>query len=178
MKKLYFIRHGLSEANKAGRWSGQSETPLSEEGKEQARLAGEKARDLDIDLIVSSPLSRARETAEIVAKEIGYPVSKIKISELLKERSWGDLEGTPHGSIEPNTELDQIPNIETSEQLIRRGAQALGYLEGLPAEHILVVSHGTIGRAIRHHIFEDIPFINKTGVPGVTLPNGEVIQWV
>lgn len=178
MKKLYFIRHGLSEANKAGIWSGQSETPLSAEGREQARQAGKKAQGLDIDLIVSSPLGRARETAEIVAKEIGYPAERIMFSDLLKERSWGDLEGTEHSSVGADVELDKIPNIETGEQLLRRASQALGYLEGLPAEHILVVSHGTIGRAIRHHIIEDMPFINKTGVPGVTLPNGEVIQWI
>ena len=178
MKKLYFIRHGLSEANKAGVWSGQSETPLSEEGRKQAREAGKKAANLDIDLIVSSPLGRARETAEIVAKEINYPAEKILISDLLKERSWGDLEGKEHGSVGADIELDDIPNIETEEQLLRRASHALGYLEGLTSEHILIVSHGTIGRAIRHHILEDMPFINKTGVPGVTLPNGEVIQWI
>lgn len=178
MKRLYFIRHGLSEANKTGHWSGQSETPLSPEGREQARAAGIKAKDLDIDLIVSSPLERAHETAEIIASEIGYPIAKIMLSDLLKERSWGDLEGTPHSNADGIEDLDTIPNIETSKRLIERADRALRYLEELPAEHILVVSHGTFGRALRHHILEDIPFVNKSGVPGVTLPNGEVIQWI
>lgn len=178
MKKLYFIRHGLSEANKAGIWSGHSETPLSREGREQARRAGRKAKDLSIDLIISSPLGRARETADIIAGEIGYPEDKIVVSELLKERSWGDLEGTPHSNADGIEDLDMVPNIETSVQLISRAEKALRFLEGLPDEHILVVSHGTFGRALRHHILEDMPFVNKSGVAGVTLPNGEVIQWI
>lgn len=178
MMKLYFIRHGLSEANKAGIWSGQSETALSPEGRAQAKLAGQKAKDLGINLIVSSPLGRARETAEIIAKEIGYPHAKILFSDLLKERSWGDLEGTAHASVDRNVELDSIPNIETSERLLKRADEALRYLEGLPDEKVLAVSHGTFGRALRHHIIEDMPFVNKTGVPGVTLPNGEVICWI
>lgn len=177
MKKLYFIRHGLSEANKAGIWSGQSETDLSSEGRAQAKAAGLKAKDLAIDLIVSSPLGRARQTAEIIAGEIGYPKKKIVFSDLLKERSWGDLEGTPHSSAD-GLDLDSVPNVETAPALLARAEQALKYLESLPAEHILVVSHGTIGRALRHHIIEDMPFINKSGVPGVVLPNGEVIQWI
>ena len=178
MKKLYFIRHGLSEANKAGIWSGQSETPLSSEGRHQAKTAGIKAMGLEIDLIISSPLGRARQTAEIIANELSYPVDKIRFSELLRERSWGDLEGTPHGNADSIEDLDSVANIETSEQLIKRADKALKYLESLPAEHILVVSHGTLGRALRHHILEGMPFVNKPGVPGVTLPNGEVIQWI
>jgi broad specificity phosphatase PhoE len=92
MKKLYFIRHGLSEMNKSGHFAGTIDTPLAEEGRAQAKMAGIKARELRIDLIVTSPLIRASETAEIIARQIGYPKDKIVLSRLLIERHWGDLE--------------------------------------------------------------------------------------
>lgn len=175
MKKLYFIRHGLSEMNKSGHFAGTIDTPLTSEGRAQAKTAGENARLLNIDLIVSSPLSRAHETAKIIARQIGYPEDKILVSELLKERHWGDLEGTPHQPVE---DLDEVPGAETSHQLLSRAAKALQYLESLPGENILVVSHGTFGRALRHHITDDMPFINKISDATIRLPNGEIICWI
>lgn len=175
MKKLYFIRHGLSEMNKSGHFAGIIDTPLTNEGRDQAKKAGQNIQRLKIDLIVSSPLSRARETAEILAKQIGYPRDKILLSDLLVERDWGDLEGSPHIYIH---DLDEVPNAETSEQLLERAEKALRYLESLEPNNILVVSHGTFGRALRHHIIEDLPFVNKAGDKSISLPNGEVICWV
>jgi uncharacterized phosphatase len=175
MKKLYFIRHGLSEMNKQGLFAGRADTPLTDEGRAQAKAAGAKAKDLKIDLIISSPLSRARETAEIISREIGYPVDRIKFSDLLIERHWGDLEGTPHIVVH---DLDEVPNAETSKDLLSRGESALRYLESLEANNILVVSHGTFGRALRHYIVEDLPFINKSGDKSISLPNGEIICWI
>jgi uncharacterized phosphatase len=175
MKKLYFIRHGLSEMNKTGHFAGTIDTPLTEEGRAQAKKAANHAKDLNIDLIVSSPLSRARETAEIIAQEIGYPKENIIYSDLIIERHWGDLEGKPHITIE---DLDEVPNAETSDQLLERSEKALRYLESLDAENILVVSHGTFGRALRHHITHDEPFINRTSDASIRLPNGEIICWI
>src|SRR5580765_3395811 len=91
MKHLYFVRHGLSENNKLSIFSGQTESPLADEGREQARQAGQQAKDLHIDHIISSPLSRAHETAQIIAREIGYPEDKIEVSSLLVERHFGVL---------------------------------------------------------------------------------------
>src|SRR5690606_2527197 len=71
MKKLYFIRHGLSVMNRQGVFSGSIDTPLTDEGRKQAKRAGKLARDFGIDYIVSSPLARALETAQIIAGEIG-----------------------------------------------------------------------------------------------------------
>jgi len=177
MKKLYFIRHGLSEMNKSGHYAGTVETPLSEEGRKQAKLAGQKARTMDLDLIVSSPLSRALETAQIIAEEIGYHKDKILVDAIFIERSWGDWEGKPFRPIRED-EFDAIPNSERSEDLIIRADKALRFLESLPAQHILVVSHGTFGRALRHHVIEDMPFVAEAGDEKLRLPNGEIIQWI
>ena len=177
MKKLYFIRHGLSEMNKSGHYAGTVETPLSEEGRTQAKAAGQKAKNLNIDLIVSSPLSRALETAQIIADEIGYPRNEILVNPLFIERSWGDWEGRPFRAIGKD-EFDMIPNAEKSHELIDRAAKALSFLESLPAENILVASHGTFGRALRHHVLEDMPFVAEAGDEKLRLANGEIICWI
>jgi len=161
--------------NKSGHFAGTIDTPLTEEGRAQAKIAGESARLLDIDLVVSSPLSRAYETAKIIAMQIDYPEDKILVSDLLMERHWGDLEGAPHAPVE---DLDEVPNAETSHQLLSRAEKALQFLEGLQADNLLVVSHGTFGRALRHHIIDDMPFINKISNETIRLPNGEIICWV
>src|SRR5690606_14158884 len=96
MRKLYFIRHGLSELNAQGLYAGHTETPLTEEGRLQAKQAGQGATGLGIDLIVSSPLERALETAQIVAHEIGYPEESIITDDRLIERHFGQLEAQPY----------------------------------------------------------------------------------
>ena len=155
MKKLYFMRHGLTEMNVAGVWSGTTETALTSEGREQAKLAGKQAKSLNIDTIVCSTLGRAKETAEIVAKAMGYPLDKIVHSSLLIERHFGVLEGQPY---KPDFNFDGIADVETTDTLIHRARLALEWIESLDGETILVVSHGSLGRALRHAVHEHIPF--------------------
>ena len=63
---LYLARHGETDWNAAGRWQGQSDVPLNDLGRDQARRLGEALRDKGVTAIVSSDLSRARETATMV----------------------------------------------------------------------------------------------------------------
>jgi len=172
MKKLYFVRHGQSELNAADLGAGHTETPLTTEGIKQAERAALKAKNLGIDFIVSSPLSRAQDTAKIIAKEIGYPVKDIHINELLIERYFGTLEGQPRMHNE-NFDFDTVEGIEKTEDLLKRGRHALDYLESLPYDKVLVVAHGQIGRAIRHHILEDFPFDYTH-----KLQNADLVQWI
>lgn len=158
MKQLYFVRHGLSVMNKKGIFSGRTETPLSEEGHLQAEATGKELLAENIDCIVSSPLQRARQTATIIAEQLGYPESGIIVSELLTERDFGPLEGTPYAK-----DLGDATGVEEVADLIKRAAEAYEFLQGLPYEHIVVVSHGAIGRALRHHINPTIPFKPSAG---------------
>jgi len=174
MKRLYFIRHGLSQGNIDGVWSGTIDTPLSPLGKQQAKLAGRKAKDLKVDYIISSPLSRAHDTAKIVAKEIGYPTDKIHINELFIERHFGELEGK---SWSPDLNLDGITDIETVDTLLERARLALEYIKTLPEENILIVSHGSFGRALRSNITGE-KFHNHRPPKEALLPNAEVIRWL
>jgi uncharacterized phosphatase len=174
MKRIYFVRHGLSEMNKAGLRSGRTDTPLASEGIEQAKQAGQEAKDLNIDLIISSPMSRAHHTAKVIAAEIGYPEDKIVLDEVLIERDFGALEGTPYV---PGETLADVENIETAEAIVARAEKALARLQQLPHENILIVSHGSFGRALRHHTNPDTPF-QDVAQPHHRLKNATIVRLV
>ena len=155
MKHLYFVRHGLSEMNKQGIYSGSTETPLAPEGVKQAEEAGREAKALNIDFIISSPLKRARDTASIIAKKISYPTDKIVLDERFVERTMGILEGTPYTGAK---DIDHHDGVETDAEILERARQGLEYLKTLGHDNILVVGHGAIGRALRHAVDPSIHF--------------------
>jgi uncharacterized phosphatase len=169
MKRLYFARHGLSEMNVKGLVAGKTDTPLTAEGRKQAKRAGQKAKKLTIEVIATSPLSRAHETAQIIAKEIGLPTNKIHVQKLLVERDFGSLEGKLWA---PDLNLDGISDIETVDTLIERAKLALEWLHTFEEDNVLVVGHGAIGRALRSLLHADYPFTRHA-----PLPNAEIIHW-
>lgn len=155
MKHLYFVRHGLSVMNQQGVFSGATDTPLTDEGVQQCHAAGLKLVDAGIDLIVSSPVTRALQTAEIIAGEIGFDPGKIITNELFIERNFGPLEGAEYS---PHMPLDTTEGVEHSSEVIARVAEGLEFLKSLEADTILVVSHGAIGRALRSLVQDETPF--------------------
>ncbi len=155
MEHLYFVRHGLSVMNKEGFFSGRTDTPLAPEGFEQARQAGEAAKKLNIDLLVTSPMERARETAFVIAKVIGYPVQNIIVNDLFMERAFGVLEGTEfsHGM-----DVEGHEGVETGDEILARAQAGIEFLRSQPHDNIMVVSHGAIGRAMRHLLNPNIAY--------------------
>ncbi len=170
MTHLYFIRHGLSQLNVEGKVAGTTETPLTEIGKQQASAAGKNTKGLGIEHIISSPLSRALDTAKLIAKEIGYPVNKIEINPLFIERSFGVMEAQPY---RPDMNYDGVVDAEELSSLLTRAEQAIKYLHTLPYNKILVVSHGSTGRALRHHLEADKPFHFPK-----RFANAELVEWI
>lgn len=170
MTHIYFIRHGLSQLNVEGKFAGSTDTPLVQKGKEQASRAGKKAKDLGIDHIISSPLSRAYDTAKIIADEIGYPQDKIEVNPLFTERNFGAMEKMPYM---PDIDFDGIADAEKLNVFLARAKQAVKYLRTLPYSKILVVSHGSTGRALRHHLVDDKPFDYP-----VRYENAELVEWI
>jgi probable phosphoglycerate mutase len=86
----HLLRHGRTEHTPERRYSGRNELPLSVTGRAEAEAAAARAQELGIEVIVASPLRRARETAEIVAAQVGVPV---EFDDDFVELDFGDLEG-------------------------------------------------------------------------------------
>ncbi|MGY1836451.1 bifunctional RNase H/acid phosphatase [Blastococcus sp. SYSU DS0510] len=86
----HLLRHGQTEHTPERRFSGRNELPLSRTGRAEAEVAGERAAELGIEVVVASPLRRTRETAEIVAARLGLPV---EFDDDLVELDFGALEG-------------------------------------------------------------------------------------
>jgi len=150
MKKIYLIRHAETEAIRDGVLAGSTyDTLLTDEGRLQAAEAGKELARRNIDMIVSSPMLRTRETAIIIANAIGYGDEDILFNELFTERSYGSYEG---GSFKEfardykNIELRS--SIETTQELYDRVNKGLTWIRQLDAKRILLVSHGSTGRMI------------------------------
>jgi len=89
--KIYLIRHGETDWNRGLKIQGQTDIPLNEAGRKQARLAAEKMISIPVDIAYTSPLKRARETAEIFLA--GRENCPLHTNQLLKEISYGVREG-------------------------------------------------------------------------------------
>jgi len=95
--EIWLIRHGTTLANLEGRIQGRLDYPLSPQGHREAKLLAQRLRFAGLDCLFSSDLRRARETAQIIAVETGIkPVQ----SHLLRESSWGILEGLTRAEIQ------------------------------------------------------------------------------
>ncbi|HSK99587.1 MAG TPA: histidine phosphatase family protein [Rubrobacteraceae bacterium] len=101
---LSTVRHGLTELNRDKRVGGRVDVPLIEEGRRQAREAHEGFDGTPFDVVISSPLSRALETAEIVA---GINREEVVIDEGCTERSFGEMEG-----LRPHEVRERLPRVE------------------------------------------------------------------
>ena len=162
---IYFVRHGLSEANVKKVFAGQKDdTLITEEGRDQAKATAQEIikEGLKIDKIYSSPLKRAYETAEIIAKEIGFDTSKIIIEKRITEYDMGSLSGTPWHTISSSI-LVRAENAEDPEMFRERVCSCVEELSKLPG-NILLVSHAGVGRileTVREEIeakfFYDLP---------------------
>lgn len=154
--------------NVQGLRAGHIDTPLTDEGRRQAKRAGQAAKKHGIDTIVCSPLSRTRETAEIAAREIGLPPSKIHVNALLIERDFGSFDGQPY---DPDLDLDGFADVESFDETRERAKLALEWIETLGGTSVLVVSHGGLGRAMRSLLKPDID-------RSIKLANAEIEQWL
>ena len=146
VKRLYFIRHGESTFNANHAWNGSSDMPLTPKGREQAKEAGRKAREagLVFDVIISSPLSRALDTAKLVASELDYPKDHILVRYQYVERAFGKLEG--RRDLVAGTKyfidesaIDPYDGVERLADLQKRMDDFLEYVQSLPHDTILVV---------------------------------------
>jgi broad specificity phosphatase PhoE len=167
-QEIILIRHGQSTANATGVWQGQLDYALSEEGRRQAAAAGRALKGANICGIYASPLSRAFETAEIVARETGFSGPVVPLPDLT-ERGGGILEGLTWEEQEarnpefvrkflalPEEERWTVAGAETDEEILRRFERALSEIRTPHRGNegpLIIVSHGGIMRAFLRDLY-------------------------
>ena len=141
---LFLVRHGETVDNANQTMQGQTQGELNERGILQAQELSEEWKDREIDVIVSSDLKRAVDTAAIVAAPHGLEVVK---TPLLRERDWGDFTGR----YIPDLKNEPFPdNVESLENLLSRAGEFITYVrETFPGKKVLAVGHGIINKAIQ-----------------------------
>lgn len=146
---IYFIRHGESQANADNVYTGSDQpAPLTEKGRQQAKIAGEKLKsdNVVIDNIISSTLERTRDTAAIIASEIGFDINKIQYDPDLIEYNVGSIGGKPEIGITPQ-QIFEAEGAEDPYEFQKRVMTRFQIIKQLPG-NTLIVGHAGVGRMI------------------------------
>ena len=149
---IYLLRHGETDWNKEGRLQGHTDIPLNSSGRTQIKNAAEVLADLSfpIDLILSSPLVRAYESAQIVADRLSYENENIIVEPLLIERRFGLGEGLTVAERKDKYPDGIYPEMESYEDLIERARSVFDKIVKTygDRENVLAVAHGAILTAV------------------------------
>ncbi len=157
MTKLILVRHGQTAWNKEGRFQGQSDVALSEEGIQQAEALAAHFPVDSVDAVYSSDLVRARRTAEIIAERFGL---RVETKQSLRELHFGDWEGLTYDEIVghwpdalanflQHPDILEVPNGETFPQVRKRAMDAIDdILKEQEGKTVVLTAHGGILRTI------------------------------
>ncbi|MFL0375208.1 histidine phosphatase family protein [Paenibacillus amylolyticus] len=178
--RIGLIRHGLTDWNAAGRIQGQTDIPLNGEGREQAERLGRRLlkEEYQWDYIITSGLSRAQETGEIISKLLNVPL--LEPDARLKERAFGQIEGLTSeervarwGQAWETLDLGQ-------EQIADIQIRALAFLEDLwsayPDQNVLIVTHGAFLANLLTALFKD-RYTERIGNLSLTILEKEHDDW-
>jgi broad specificity phosphatase PhoE len=166
---LLLVRHGETDWNAEGRLQGQTDRPLNDFGRRQARRLAEQLEGEELEAIYSSDLARARETAEIVSERLGLPV---ELDADLREKDWGTWEGLTA------VERDRVEFVGESTRAHQE--RMLRALAGISAQHphggtVLVVTHGGSMRRVQTAALGmALPVVENCGRWLCAYENGEV----
>jgi broad specificity phosphatase PhoE len=150
LTKTHFglFRHGQTDWNINFLLQGVTDIPMNATGIEQVRTASKVISRDDWDIVITSPLGRARQSAEIIAEQSGF--EEILTLDLLIERSFGEAEGLDYDQWKAKySSLDEIPGGESRTDLIQRSQALLDTIEkSHPGKRILAISHGALIRTL------------------------------
>ena len=172
MTFVALVRHGETDWNFYRRLQGSSDIPLNELGRAQAREAAAELAGSSWDLLVSSPLSRASETADIIGARIGLQRSHDHTD--LAERHFGEAEGMTDYEAYSRWPSGRYPGMERRSDLIARTRGRLDSIAGeYPGSAVVVVAHGGVIRAILDSIIgRSSPRIVNAGISTLTNDSG------
>lgn len=194
MAYLILVRHGESEWNAKGLWTGWQDIPLSGKGKEEARAAGgkinaflRKVKDLPIDLIYNSTLLRTKQTTDEIKKVLNKTDIPTVEDEALNERNYGDYTGKNKWEVKKEVGDEEfqkirraydhpIPNGESLKQVYER---VIPYFEKeiLPklreGKNVLISAHGNSLRALIKYLDK----ISDDDISKLEVATGEVYAY-
>lgn len=169
--RFVFLRHAESVGNVESRWQGQSDYPLTEKGRAQARALCERWKNegVKFDLVITSTLVRAQETAQIVTSYLEDV--KFEFNPILMERNIGQMAGM---TVDEVNQLPQPPYTtpyhfidekgEGDWALFLRAGTALQEFLRKPPGKYLVVSHGGFLNQLMHAVVGISPHVDPSGV--------------
>lgn len=164
MTTICLIRHGETAWNAAGKLQGTTDIPLNNRGIKQAEACGAYLAASEYDVLISSPLQRAKQTAEIINEQLDLP---LHVMDDFKERSFGDGEGMTYDKRRTVYPEKHYPNQEMKadfHQRIMTGLQEVS--QRYPNQRVLLVAHGAVIKAIlrtfsdNEHLLENDRLMN------------------
>ncbi|MEL4106546.1 histidine phosphatase family protein [Oscillospiraceae bacterium WX1] len=148
---IYLIRHGETDWNRQNRLQGIEDIELNETGLLQSADCARAFHGVPVDCILSSPLKRAKKTADIMAEHLG--LHDILVEQGLTERDFGKLSGLTLEARERLLESGEDPMLEPKEDLTARLMSVLNnYIAHSACQNIVIVSHGASINAILSHL--------------------------
>ena len=161
--KIYVTRHGQTDWNVQGKTQGRTDIELNEVGIKQAKQTKEELKNVDIDLIICSPLKRAKQTAEIINE--GRNIQIIFDNQII-ERNFGEFEGKKI-KFDEFWDYNAHPRYQRAETIQEIISRISNFLDKIKEEYkdknVLLVTHGGVSIAINCYfkgIHEDGKLIN------------------
>ena len=157
---IYITRHGQTNWNVQKKVMGRCDEPLNETGLKQAEETKNNLSDTNIDLIICSPLTRAKQTAEIINKERNIPII---YDERIIERDFGEFEGMETKNFDFHGYWNYYKNekYKKSENIQEFFKRVYDFLEDITkkfqGKNILIVAHGGISIPVECYFSENIP---------------------
>ncbi len=174
--KLYVVRHGETIWNAENRVQGVSDIPLTDKGRLDATLQKDFVKSLDIDVVISSPLDRAIETAKLLTDN----KLPINTDDRIKERDWGLNEGANIDEVDRWDCWDvilntRVQNIESIQDFMYRVSS---FLEDIKVRYkdkkVLLVTHSAVIRVI-HYLLGTIP--EDGDLSKINIPNLRIMEY-
>ncbi|UJL48360.1 histidine phosphatase family protein [Virgibacillus sp. NKC19-16] len=142
MTTICLIRHGETDWNAGGRLQGMTDIPLNDKGIRQAEECAAFLRAVDYDVLIASPLKRAKRTAEIINNKLNLPFVEM---EDFKERAFGDAERMTMEERLTAYPDKNFPNQEESEAFTHRVMAGIDTItQNYPDKSVLLVAHGAV----------------------------------
>ncbi|ALM29916.1 histidine phosphatase family protein [Bacillus altitudinis MN12] len=172
MTAICLVRHGETDWNAAKRIQGRTDIPLNDTGKWQAEQTGLYLKDAHWDVVISSPLSRAKETAHLILQHVHAP---LVIMDDFIERDYGDAEGMSFEERQKLFPNKQYPNMEPLSALQDRMLEGIEKVRATyPDQRVLIVAHGAAIHALLTSLADEQMGIKDTRLENACL---NYVEW-